>query len=57
VLPISAEIAASSTSLGKDVGSDPADRLIAATAIHYRASLITSDQTLLRAGLPISVVK
>jgi PIN domain nuclease of toxin-antitoxin system len=45
LLPIAPEIAELSQA---DIFShgDPADRLIAATALHYRAPLITSDRTL-----------
>ncbi len=45
VIPISAEIAALSASDQVGVG-DPADRLIAATARHYGARLITRDRAL-----------
>ena len=45
VIPISAEIAALSASDEVGVG-DPADRLIAATARHYGARLITRDRAL-----------
>jgi PIN domain nuclease of toxin-antitoxin system len=44
VLPISAEIATLSTEL--EMHGDPADRLIAATSIHFDAPLLTSDQKL-----------
>lgn len=44
VLPITPEIAALSVSLG--LHGDPADRLIAATTVHYGAALITSDHLL-----------
>jgi PIN domain nuclease of toxin-antitoxin system len=44
VLAITPEIAALSVSLG--LHGDPADRLIAATAIHHDAELVTSDQRL-----------
>lgn len=45
VLPISAEIAVLSQS-DKFAPGDPADRLIAATALLHRAPLITSDAKL-----------
>jgi PIN domain nuclease of toxin-antitoxin system len=45
VMPISAEVATLSAS--RDLGpGDPADRLIAATALHYGARLITRDRAL-----------
>lgn len=56
VLPVTAEIADLSTSLPERVSGDPADRLIAATAIHHRATLVTADQNLRKAGLSIAVV-
>ncbi len=46
ILPISVEIAALSSSL--DLHGDPADRIIAATAIIHRAKLVTSDKLLRR---------
>lgn len=48
-LPITAEIAALSQSPGFRHG-DPADRLIAATAMYHGASLVTADRHL--AGIP-----
>jgi PIN domain nuclease of toxin-antitoxin system len=45
--PISPEIAVGSTRLPGELHSDPADRLIAATARHLGAVLITDDQKLL----------
>lgn len=56
VLPITAEIADLSTKLPEKASSDPADRLIAATAIHHRATLISTDVKLAKAGLPVAVV-
>jgi PIN domain nuclease of toxin-antitoxin system len=41
VLPITPEIAALSVALG--LHGDPADRIIAATAVHHDAGLVTSD--------------
>lgn len=46
VLSINTAIAALSTTLHSPKHFDPADRLIAATTIHYQASLITSDKYL-----------
>jgi PIN domain nuclease of toxin-antitoxin system len=45
VLPITVEIAARSATLS--LQGDPADRLIAATAIEHRARLVTTDKRLL----------
>jgi PIN domain nuclease of toxin-antitoxin system len=50
VEPISPEIAVASTRLPGNIHSDPADRLIAATARHLGAILITDDQQLLDYG-------
>lgn len=47
VEPITPEIAVASTRLPGDIHPDPADRLIAATARHLGALLITDDQLLL----------
>jgi len=47
---ISPEIAVASTRLPGKIHSDPADRLIAATARHLGAVLITDDQLLLDYG-------
>lgn len=49
--PISPEIAVASTRLPGELHPDPADRLIAATARHLGAVLITDDQKLLDYGL------
>lgn len=57
VLPIEPQIADLSASFGNHVGLDPADRLIAATAVYHRATLLTTDQTLHNANLPISILK
>lgn len=45
VLPITVEIAARTAALA--LHGDPADRLIVATAIEHRATLVTTDQRLL----------
>jgi PIN domain nuclease of toxin-antitoxin system len=46
LFPISPAIATSVHSLGKDFHGDPADRIIAATAITHRATVITKDERL-----------
>ncbi|MHB8455370.1 MAG: type II toxin-antitoxin system VapC family toxin [Acidiferrobacterales bacterium] len=56
VLGINPEIADLSVSFDDTLGSDPADRLVAATAVFHRATLITTDGDLSRAGLPIKVI-
>lgn len=43
---ISPEIAELSVNLGRDIGADPADRLIAATSILLNAPIITADRHL-----------
>ncbi len=48
--PISPEIAVASTRLPGTIHSDPADRMIAATARHLGSTLITADQLLLDYG-------
>ncbi|GAB1487792.1 type II toxin-antitoxin system VapC family toxin [Opitutaceae bacterium] len=49
VLPISAEIAFRSTQLDWE-HKDPADRLIVATALEHKLTLITNDQEITRWG-------
>lgn len=46
IIPINLEIAALSVDYADFNHYDPADRLIAATAIHYKAGLITCDNKL-----------
>jgi PIN domain nuclease of toxin-antitoxin system len=46
VLPLTPPIAALSATLGDTVSQDPADRLIAATALHHKALLVTCDEKL-----------
>lgn len=46
VQPISPEIAELSVDLGPPMNSDPADRIIAATAIIHNAQLVTADKNL-----------
>ncbi|MBI2327090.1 type II toxin-antitoxin system VapC family toxin [Candidatus Curtissbacteria bacterium] len=43
-VPVNNIIAAKSVQLSETVGRDPADRIIAATAVEMGATLITSDQ-------------
>jgi PIN domain nuclease of toxin-antitoxin system len=45
--PISPEVAVASTRLPGDIHSDPADRMIAATARHLGLTLVTADKLLL----------
>lgn len=47
VIAIDAAVAARSTRMAQDFHGDPADRLIAATAVVHGATLITADQRLL----------
>lgn len=51
VQAITPEIAQLSATLDASLGGDPADRLIAATALTLNAPLVTADSRLLRAGL------
>lgn len=51
VLPISPEIADLSVNLPPELNNDPADRIIAATAILHNARLVTADDNLLQCGL------
>jgi PIN domain nuclease of toxin-antitoxin system len=55
VLPVNPEIAELSVSFSATLNADPADRLIAATAVHHQATLITTDANLREASLPIAV--
>ena len=48
IAPLKPEIAVASTRLPFDIHSDPADRIIVATARHIGATLVTADQTLLK---------
>jgi len=48
VVPIDAAIAASSVMLTGQIHDDPADRIIAATALKLEAPLVTSDTRLIR---------
>ncbi len=57
VLGITPEIADLAVSFGEAIGADPADRLVAATAVFHRATLITTDGNIRSAALPIKVIK
>jgi len=46
VLPITPEIAVLANSGNEFIHGDPADRIIAATALHHKATLITCDSML-----------
>lgn len=48
VVPISPAIAARSCRVGQDLHADPADQLIAATAVELDVPLVTADERLLR---------
>lgn len=48
--PLSPEVAVASTRLPGDIHPDPADRIIAATARHLAATLVTADGLLLNYG-------
>jgi PIN domain nuclease of toxin-antitoxin system len=48
VIPISPEIAELSANLPPELNNDPADRIIAATAILHNARLVTADDNLLQ---------
>ncbi len=46
--PLTPAIAVASTRLPWEMHPDPADRILAATALHLKATLVTADETLLR---------
>jgi PIN domain nuclease of toxin-antitoxin system len=50
VLPINSAIAERSVQFGKSFPADPADRIIAATAIVYGLRLVTSDALIRKSG-------
>lgn len=50
LLPITPAIAATAARIGGAISGDPADRLIAATALEMKAPLVTKDEQL--HGLP-----
>lgn len=47
LLPITPEVALGAYAFSADFHGDPADRLIAATAVAHRLTLVTSDEKLL----------
>lgn len=47
LIPINPQVAVASTRLPNDFPSDPADRLIVATAQHHGAPLVTADRAIL----------
>ncbi len=55
LIAISPDIAELSVSLDNGINNDPADRLIAATTIHLKATLVTADQNLLDSPLLATV--
>ena len=50
LVPLEPEIAVTSTRLPFEMHSDPADRILVATARHLGATLVTADQALLEAA-------
>ncbi len=46
LIPLSPEIAVTSTTLGPGFPGDPADRILAATALRLRTPLVTRDRRL-----------
>jgi PIN domain nuclease of toxin-antitoxin system len=50
VLPVTPEIAEISTAFSPEFPRDPADRLIAATALAHHIPLITSDTRIRKSG-------
>ena len=48
--PVSSEIAQLAGSFGAELDGDPADRIIAATAIHLGFALVTADEKLRASG-------
>lgn len=51
IQPITPEIAELSVNFGAEINQDPADRIIAATAIICNAQLVTADQNLIASKL------
>jgi PIN domain nuclease of toxin-antitoxin system len=50
LLPLTPEVAVASAGIGSDFSGDPADRMIAATALAFDAPVVTRDRRL--KGLP-----
>jgi PIN domain nuclease of toxin-antitoxin system len=50
VLPITSAVAALSVQLSANFSNDPADRIIAATAIVHEMKLVTSDALIRKSG-------
>ena len=50
LLPLSPEIAVAAVALSAEFAGDPADRMIAATALHLGAPIVTRDRRLRSAG-------
>ena len=51
VLPLTAQIAVASVRLPADFHSDPADRMIVATARQYNVPVVTKDERIQQSGL------
>ena len=51
IFDLTVDIAARSAALPRDVGRDPADRMIVATAIEYGLPLVTKDDRIRRANV------
>lgn len=51
LLPLTPQVAVIATTLPPEIGRDPADRLIAATAIDLGVSLVTKDERIRASGL------
>lgn len=54
-VPITPDIAGRAAALPPAVPSDPADRLIYATAVHHKLRLVTKDRALRRHGPRVTV--
>ncbi|MGH9416596.1 MAG: PIN domain-containing protein [Terriglobales bacterium] len=50
-MPLNAEIAAQAAQFGPAFPRDPADRIIAATALAHGLTLVTADQKIRSSGL------
>jgi PIN domain nuclease of toxin-antitoxin system len=55
LIPLLPDIAVAAARMGNDVPADPADRMIAATARHLAAPLVTRDQAL-QAALAVDTI-